>query len=401
MRIVLFTDTFLPNVNGVVTATVSLVRGLAKRGHEITVVMPKFDEPCKYRQKNVHVIQLPSIENIFHKDYRTTLPFDPVLLRKIQKIKPHLIHIQTPWTVGMLGVMASKFLKVPLVGTFHTFFSEPDYLKNFNSKLSHPIFQKAVWDMEVMYYNQCDYVTCPSQYALNELRKNGLKSSAKFISNGIDVASFKKVPATQVKKKYKIKGPMLLSVSRIGFEKNIIHMLRSFNIMLRRVPDATLMLVGDGPQMDEVKEEVNKLGLKDNIVFAGKIKHDTLVKSGIYGACDLFVITSVTETGPITVLEAMANGKPCVGVNATNLPFLIIDGKTGAIVDQKDQYAFADACADLLLDKKLYSEMKKGANKEVKRHNIDHVIDIWDKLYSRLKKKPARKKKKLKIPFKI
>ncbi|MCB9362345.1 glycosyltransferase [Candidatus Woesearchaeota archaeon] len=382
MRIAIFTDTFLPNIDGVVTATLNMAKGLADRGHDITIVAPVFRKRHPFSYKNIKVIRNRSMPSLFHPEYRTTMPLDPLSIAQLRKRKIELVHIQTPWTIGMQGVSFAKIMRLPLTGTFHTYHAEPDYLKNLN--MDYPLIHKMIWDIEIFYYNMCDFITCPSEFTKKELIDHGCKKPVQYVSNGIDPSTFDVEHTAAIRKKYAHNADhLLLSVGRIAVEKNISHLLQAMRLIVDRLPRTNLLLIGDGLYMKKAKALAKELNLDKHIIFTGYIPHAKLKSSGIYNAADAFVITSKTETGPITVLEAQANGKPCIGVKAKNLPYLIENNVDGFVVDPDDAQAFCDATVKVLTDKKLYNRLSEQSKEAVKKHYLPNVITTWEEIYEK------------------
>ncbi len=136
-----------------------------------------------------------------------------------------------------------------------------------------------------------------------------------------------------------------------------------------------LVIVGSGPQMPEVKAKTEMLGITKSVIFTGGIPHKKLVKSGIFGACDMFINASITETCPLTVLEAQANGLVCVGVEGHGMT-LIKNNFNSYVVEPHDKQAFANAVIRLLTDKSLYKKMRIATLKEAKKYELDNIIGI-------------------------
>jgi len=313
MKIAIFTDTFLPQVNGVVTATISLAKNLADRGHKIYIICPKFNGTSYFKHKNIQIIRMGSIPAYFYEDFRFTAPVSFKLFNFLKKEKIDIIHFQTQMPLGIQAIILSKLLKIPLIGTFHTNIADPDYLKHI--KLNNKYVQNISWIYNRFYYNRCDLITCPSEVTREELLKSGFKEPIKAISNGINLNIFNNSNWKQVKKKYNKKGKILLFVGRIAHEKNIFYLLDCFKLILKKVPNTKLLVVGDGPQMTQLKQKIKDLKVSNNIILTGRIAHEKLIKSSIFKISDLFVTASTTETQGISTLEAQANGLVCVGIN--------------------------------------------------------------------------------------
>jgi 1,2-diacylglycerol 3-alpha-glucosyltransferase len=280
----------------------------------------------------------------------------------------------------MQGVLGAKTLRKPLVGTFHTFHADPDYLKNV--KLQTELFQKITWKLETFLYNECDIVTCPSEVTKKELLENHCKAPVEVVSNGIDLKQFDKEVFGDIRKKYPGKK-ILLSVSRIAPEKNITHLLSVMEILRKKDKNILLLMIGDGPQFQEIAKIVAHKKLHDCIKLIGKVAHEKIISEGYFKAADIFVSASKTETQGISVLEAQANKLPCVVVNAKALP-LLVNERNGAVVAPNSAKDFANAIIKILADKKLALKMGEEAFVSAKRHALPKVLDKWEKIYKSL-----------------
>ena len=380
LKIAIFTDTFLPQRDGVVTATLSLVKGLADKGHKLYIIAPKHKNTKEFSYKNIKVKRLSGIPALFYPGFKFTNIISPALIRYLKKEKIDIVHFQTPFTIGIQAILISRILKKPLIGTFHTFITNEEYLKHL--RISPKVLKKFSWFYVRKYYNQCDLITCPTESAKQELLANGFTKPVKAISNGIDLFSFDSSKYKNLIKKYNLNNNTLLFIGRIAHEKNILFLLESFNLIVKKIPDAKLIIIGSGPQMNEVKEKIKELNLYKNIILTGRIEHEDLLKSGFFKASNIFVTASTTETQGITTLEAQANALPCVGINARGIKDIITDNYNGYLVKEGDKKEFSEKIISLLKNKTLREKMSKNALKEIKKHDMKKVISIWEKTYS-------------------
>ncbi|MFH1182365.1 MAG: glycosyltransferase, partial [Candidatus Woesearchaeota archaeon] len=315
--------------------------------------------------------------------WKFTLPFDPLLLNYIRKEKIDIIQFHTPAMLGMQAIIIAKALDIPLIGTFHTFIMDPQYLKHI--RLSHRLMEKFAWKWSNAFYNRCDLITCPSERTKAELIAKNCKKPMKVIPYGIDLSEFDNAKSPSVRRALNKKGKLLLFVGRLAYEKNIPYLLECFALMLRKLPNTRLVIVGDGPQEKLIKAKIRALGISKSVIFTGSIGHDKLVKSGIFGACDVFIHASTTETGPITLLEAQANGLVSVVVEGPGMN-LVTNNVNGYVVGQNDKKGFADAVVTLLTDAAKYNRMKKATLRIVRKYEISHVIEDWEMAYEKLRK---------------
>ena len=377
MKIAIFTDSFTPQVNGVVTATVSLITHLADKGHLIYVIAPKYKNVKEFDYKNVKVIRVPSVPAFFYPEFRINIPLRLKILKYLKKENIDLIHFQTPLTIGLQGIIISKMMKVPLVGTFHTLITHPQYLKHGGADFS--IFKRVLWAYSKAFYNRCDLITTPSEVTRKELLENGFKNNLKVISNGIDLSNLKRT----VKKNT---GKNLLFVGRIAYEKNIPYLLECFKLVTKKLPETRLVIVGDGPQLAEIRKRIISMELDKNVTITGQIDHKKLINSNIFQKSRLFITASKTETQGISTLEAQVNGLVCIGLNEGGIKDLIKNNYNGFLIEDENKKEFAEKIISVLENNNLYKKMQKNTLKEVKKHDIKEVIKTWEKEYSKLKK---------------
>ncbi|MBI3037212.1 glycosyltransferase [Candidatus Woesearchaeota archaeon] len=392
MRIAFFTDTFHPQINGIVTSVVAIAKKLADRGHSIYIIAPKFPKAEQFSYPNITVFRRPSVPALIYKDFKFTLPFDPWLMKFIMDEKVDIIHFHTPITLGLQAVLIAKLLSIPLVGSFHTFFADPHYLKHI--RLNNKVMQRLAWKWSNSYYNRCDLVVCPSEGTRAELIAKKCRKPIKVIRYGIDLSMFDNAKSCSVKKAYNGSGKLLLFVGRIAHEKNLPYLLECFALVLKKVPSAKLVIVGDGPQMPELKAKIRAFGISQKVILTGQIKHEKLIKAGIFGACDVFVTTSTTETGPVSVLEAQANGLVCVGVKSRGMD-VIKDDVNGYIIEPSDKSGFASSVVKLLTNEKEYARMKRATLKEIRKYDINNITKVWEQTYKELVNRKNQSKRRI------
>ncbi|MFH1174203.1 MAG: glycosyltransferase [archaeon] len=377
LHIAIFTDTFLPQINGVSLATVLLAQGLAKKKHKVIIVCPQYtkNDPSL---PGVKLCRVPSLPAFFYEKYKAGLPLQPKLFKALHDVD--VIHFQTPFTLGLSAVAIAHVLKKPLVQTFHTFYADPQYLQH--AGLNKPWAERLMWKYASWINNQCQLITTPSAFTRRELIRKGCTQQIIVISNGVVKSTHNRQGAMALQKKYG--KDLLLFVGRIAHEKNIDYLLDCFKMVSRRRPSAKLLLVGDGPQRDDAMRTIKRLRLSEKVILLGSIPHDELLASGTFEACKLFVTASVTENQPLTILEAQEKGLVCIGVRAKGIPDCINNGKTGYVLKRNDKKGFAKAIVRLLEDDRQYAHMKSATLTQIREHRIDAIIGRWEKAYAAL-----------------
>ncbi|MFQ6057056.1 MAG: glycosyltransferase, partial [Methanosarcinales archaeon] len=226
MKIVFFTDTYTPQVNGVVTSIKLFSEQLRKR-HKVYIVCP-YDKKLR-KEKNVYALRSFSFRP--YPEYRIGLPSLKVL-RIIRKIRPDIIHLQSPASIGLIGLSIAKFLKIPIVMTYHTFLT--DYVHYLTKrKFLKKINKRAIRKYTKWFFNRADIITVPSNPIKKLLKSYGIRKPIKVLPTGLKLEEFN----IKVKKKNKV--PVILHVGRITKEKRIDVILREFKKLLKKI-DAKL-----------------------------------------------------------------------------------------------------------------------------------------------------------------
>lgn len=408
VNIAIFTDTFLPKIDGIAVSVDHFCRLLADKGHKFTICCPKYSEGEEpdygpaiqtYRFKNT---SLPS-----YPDVKVVLPSQKKILKAVRDFKADIIHIQTPGLLGQYGVIASKMYGIPMVGTYHTLVSEQetylslyrllkvDKLLNYfkaNKKVKKRLeklervervatggLKKAlIWKLTNKLYETCETIITPSEMIKQELLEHGVKKPIEVISNGMDFTLFRNGAVKEAPHS----PPKLIHVGRISFEKNVEIVLRATALLKERFPGITLDVYGDGPALTSMKIEARHLGLLDDVTFHGFVSREKL--PDIYPSYDIFLTASTMETQGLVVLEAMACGLPCVGVKAFALPELIQEGRNGFVVEPGHHIEMAERVERILKDSTLYKAFSTQSLEIASEHNILECADRLEALYEKV-----------------
>ena len=305
MRVGLFTDTYLPQISGVATSIKTLKEELEKQGHEV-YIFTTTDKHVK-RYEDPTIIRLPSVPFISFTDRRIVYRglFESYKIAKTYKLD--IIHTQTEFSLGILGKMVGKALRIPVIHTYHTQYE--DYVRYIaNGKLIRPSMVKYIVRG---FLNDLDGVICPSRIALNLLDGYSVKIPKRIIPTGIDLREYERPDISQediakLREKWAIASDetVLLSLSRVSYEKNIQALLANMPKILSNNPKVKLLIVGDGPYLEELKEQAQDLAVMDNVIFTGMVSHNETAL--YYKAADFFISASTSETQGLTYAESLA-----------------------------------------------------------------------------------------------
>jgi len=334
MNIALFSDTYLPDINGVATSTYILKNELKKHGHHVLVVTTVLPADSDYIDEDAYVLRLPGIDLKKLYGYRVSNIFSFKGMKELKDFEPDIIHIQTEFGIGIFGKIAGEILNVPVCYTYHTMWADySHYIAPENIKAVDHAAKKIIEKISKVYGDSCCELIVPSQKTADALRKYGISNSINVIGTGLQLDRFSydgrnEELIHQIKKEYHLDNKFVVTfLGRIAPEKSVDLLIEAMTDVHNENPNVCLMIVGGGPQLDELKDLVKNLKLDDCVYFTGP-KESQFVPS-YYHASDLFVSASVTETQGLTFIEAMASGIPALARYDKNLEGVIVDGRNG------------------------------------------------------------------------
>jgi 1,2-diacylglycerol 3-alpha-glucosyltransferase len=172
-------------------------------------------------------------------------------------------------------------------------------------------------------------------------------------------------------------------VGRLVIEKSIHVLIKSFARILKEAPDTSLFIIGDGVYRDELIALCNKLGISDNVVFAGEIKQAQLLTRGYFQVGDVFATASVTEVQPITLLEAMYFGLPLVGVDKRGVGEMV--DKAGLLCAADDEESLGKNMLKVLIDPVLKKKLHENSLYYYKKRYAWYtVVEQYETVYKKL-----------------
>ncbi|REC32059.1 1,2-diacylglycerol 3-glucosyltransferase [Enterococcus pseudoavium] len=337
MRIGFFTDTYFPQVSGVATSIRTLKEQLEKQGHEVyifTTTDPDADELEK------DIVRMPSVPFISFKDRRIVVRGLWFAYQIAKELELEIIHTHTEFGAGFLGKMVANRLRIPVIHTYHTMYE--DYLHYIaNGKVVRPAHVKSFIKMFV---NHSTGVICPSKRVVDTLERYEVEIPMRIIPTGIEVERYIRPDITEVDTEA-LRGKlgiqkselMLLSLSRLSYEKNIQAIIRQFPEVLMSYPNARLVIVGKGPYREELETLVQELGIEEYVRFTGEVAHEEV--ACYYHAADYFVSASTSETQGLTYAEALASGTQCVVEGNDYLEQLLNDKSLGITFESDDDFS--------------------------------------------------------------
>ena len=391
MKILFFTDSYLPSVNGIAMYIAEMSKQLAANGHEIFIFAPKAgsDEPIPLEHEHIKVHYLPSIPSHFYPDFRIATPVSISILAEVYDINPDIIHFHTQVSVGAQAIFLAKMLRKPLVATFHGYFWEPEYLKTFGlHKIKMDKSETIInlgWKYNNFFLKQADIVISPSERSKQDLIEHNFKKRVKVISNGINLSLYT-APKTE---KMNLPKKYFLYIGRVSSEKSLDVLINAFLEFSKTNTEVDLVVVGDGPAKKQIAEQIQNSGQQNRIHMLGMIPHETLIHSNIFPDALAFVTTSKSESQPVSILEALASKLPIIGVNERGIPEMI--GKNGILCQPDNYLEFAEALKTIAENPTLRKKMAQHSFEQAKKHSLEYsshkLQDLYGQLIHRKQKK--------------
>ena len=383
MRIGLFTDTYPPFINGVSTSVFMLKKALERKGHQVFVVTLN-SESFKYSfDEDNTVIRIPGLP-IGIYDYRVTSVYPLRAMNIIRKWKLDVIHSHTEFSVGTFARFISRQYNIPLVHTYHTLYEDYVYYitKGYFDKPS-----KKIVEYLTQFY--CDktanelIVPTKKIYDLFKEKYN-VDKNIYVIPTGIEIDRFyeenvDKKKIDKIRKDLKISKDSfnIVFVGRLAKEKNVDLLLSAQKRINEIEKNINLIIIGDGPDMEEYKETAKKLGIAKNVFFTGKVPWEEI--PAYYRAGNIFATASTSETQGLTVIEAMAASIAPVCIDDESFRNTVFDGLNGEIFKDEDEYV--DIVLDLYKDRKKLANLQKQARLNAEVHSSKYygesVLDVY------------------------
>jgi 1,2-diacylglycerol 3-alpha-glucosyltransferase len=372
MKIAIFSDAFYPINSGVVSYIVTTTQELSSKGHKIYLFVPysKLLKKTQYKKlfnKNVKIYQYKGIKAFFYPDFKITNIISPGDYKLFRKINPDIICYQSPFTIGLKGIMLAKKFDKPLIGVFHTRIAHQEYISNLKRISKRINLENFAWKYLKYFYKDCDVIISPSKDVGLDLKKRKIHNNVVVINNFVD-----KKKLGNKKSNIYIKKNSLLFLGRIASEKNLFCLLNGFKKVVAKKKDAQLYIIGGGPMFDEIKEFIVAKKLENNIHMLGQIDREIVLKTDLLEKFSAIVTMSNTEVQPLSLIEAMFKGLPILGPNVDGIKELITDN--GILVKKNSSEDIAKAMLKVLEDSKLQKRLSRAALEKSKQYDSKMLI---------------------------
>ena len=381
MKIALFTEVFLPKIDGVVTRLRHTLVELEKRGDEVLMFAPG-ESDGKY-----HAARIVGMRGSRFPLYpEINLAFPRASIRQqLLTFAPDVIHAVDATCLGAAAVYYADVLDLPLVVSYHT--RLPKYLRYYGMGALEPL----AYALLRFRHNRAQVNVCTSSVMVDELRAHGI-SQVHLWPKAVDTEAFHPRFASLAMREWLSQGqperPLLLYVGRLSIEKNIKRLRR----VLEAFPEVRLALVGGGPHEKQMREYFEG----KNAFFAGYLTGRSLAEA--MASADMMVLPSETETLGLVLLEGMACGAAVIGAKAGGIPDLISDGQSGFLFDPADDGSLTRLVGQLLADPGKVSGVRRRGRLEAERCNWHAATRELRTFYEKAIEMP-REPKRVAKPF--
>jgi glycosyltransferase involved in cell wall biosynthesis len=390
MRIGMLADVYKPHVSGITNYIALNKKYLEKAGHDV-FIFTFGDE--NYPDNETNVIRSQGMP-LTDTGYYLSLSYKAQARKLLYSMD--IVHVHHPFVSGTLALRYCKPRGIPIVFTNHTRY-------DLYAQIHIPILPDIIGDTIIQAYlpqfcRSCDMVIAPSQGLRQVLLRIGVDAAMEVIPNGVDLEPFAKITRREERSclGYRPDQVVLTYVGRLGPEKNLPFLVRSFAGIASAFPDVRLLLIGDGPERDNLQDLVHTMGIDKKVQFAGLVPYEELPT---FLACaDAFVTASVTEVHPLSVIEAMAAGLPVLGISSPGVGDTIVDGVTGFLASD-DLASFTAKMAHLVTDRDLCRKMGEQARQASKAYDIKLTTQCVLERYTRLVQTSMGRKHNLRARF--
>lgn len=339
MKIILFSDTYEPELNGVATSVSTLSRILKEHGHDVFIVTTNpFSKKVTFKN---NILRIPGIKLKSLYGYILAQVYNKKAMKILKSINADIMHVQTDFSIAQLAYLYKRHSNAALVYTYHTMYEDYTYYitKGYFDRTSKWIIRE--YSLSVC--EKSNAIISPSVKTLNYLRKSGVTKYIDVVPTGIDTKRFLNYQLDENKKnefldKHNIPrdAKIMLFLGRVAKEKNIDELMENFQALKQIRDDVYFLIVGSGPAINDFKQKADELGISDKTRFIGAVPYSEI--DFYYSLAHVFVNASVSETQGLTFLEAMSSKKVILAKYDSNLSELIIDGYNGFFYETKEEF---------------------------------------------------------------
>ena len=359
-RVLMLSDVYFPRVNGVSTSIQTFRRDLEGLGCDTWLIAPEYpvnrsDEPGILRVRSRY------------------LPLDPedrvMIRRSFRRVAATLdgqvdiVHVQTPFLAHYWGAKLARRWNARLVVSYHTYFEQ--YFHHYLPLVPELVLKGLARTVSRAQLNRVDQVIAPSVQMAEALAGYGVTTPIEVLPTGLDLELFAGGDGARFRRAHGIDAarPVMLTVGRVAFEKNLEFLIDVVERVRAAVPDVLFVVAGEGPALEPLRKRAARRGFAENVLFVGYLDRATGLLD-CYRSADVFVFASRTETQGLVLLEAMALGTPVVSTAVMGTKTVLAEAP-GAVVVDENEARFARAVGDLLRDEPRRRALGAAAARDV------------------------------------
>ncbi|MDR2793795.1 MAG: glycosyltransferase [Treponema sp.] len=383
MNIGIFTDTYVPQINGVVTVVRTLKIELEKAGHRVYIFTVRHPQAVDEEG----VFRVASFQFLNEPQHRVGVFLEKEVIFIARSLQLDIVHSHTEFSLYLAARGVCKKLNIPHVHTLHTYYEDYYYYLPLILKF---FVQVKPFFRRVFRNQQC--IIAPSQKIKTFLDRIEYDKEVKVIPNGIELSLFYehsedmfiKMKAFRTHFNIAEDDEVIIFVGRFGIEKNIETLIGNFKRIHERRPKAKLLLVGDGPDRHELQTYAYRLGISGSIIFTGYLQWPDEIKIA-YAVSDLFMSASHSEVHPITFIEAMATARPVVAVADISIADMVINEENGYAVE--DDTKLWEKALVILENPGVKRSMGMRSEAISKNYSVERFITSMLAVYEEYRKK--------------
>ncbi len=379
MRIGIFTDTWTPQINGVVTSIQLMDSILRAHGHETFIFtlthpgsLPHTDPP--------NVFRVPSVRFYGNSDHRIGAIYSRTAMEQARHLHLDIIHSHAPFSLGVFGHISARRLGVPEVHTYHTMLEDYTHYVS-QRRVANEAAKRLARRYSRVFCNWSTAVIVPTPKVKETLLSYGVTRPISVLPTPVDLDRFRPMaPERQRQELRRSLGlpeaaPLLLFVGRLAKEKSIDVLIRWHREVRKHLPHSGLVIVGDGDERTQLEACARHLGLGASVHFLGPKPWNELPL--YYQAADVFVTASRSETQGLVVPEALACGTPVVAADDPAYHDFIVPGRNGYLFQTAADYV-AQLQYLLTLDP---IELQRWTRGSVERLSMESFYEQLNQVY--------------------
>lgn len=375
LKVVMFTNTYLPFIGGVAISVDRLRKGLEKLGHEVLVVAPAYDQQFE----ETGVLRVPALIEAGGL-IRVANPLHPRTWQAVRQFGPDVVHLHHPFWLGSLGLRMARRLNVPAIFTYHT------RLERYAHTIPLPgaLFRNMIAHWLVRRFaNSCDEIIVPTPVTRDYVRLIGVSRPVHVQPTGVVLERFQSQNPDQLSALRSRHNPdgrkILITVSRLSMEKNLDFLIASMReLKSRHALPFRLLVIGDGEERAHLTRAIQDKDLISEVSLVGSVpEHDI---PDYLGLGDVFVFASTSETQGMVILEAMAAGLPVVAVNSSGVDAFVQNRRTGVLTEENIE-VWTDAVHALLVNCSERHAMAHAALEEARHYSVERFSTDIARVY--------------------